>query len=142
MKYNNTQLLVGILLEFITCPCSDFLSVELVTSVYVFITYLARSSYFCQCPCYLALFVTLLYARYLAQDYQVATYSISVSIQILRQFLYITYTYIYLLQDGSTPLSIAAEKGQVEVVELLLSNGADVDKKINVSSDMGLTQFN
>jgi ankyrin repeat protein len=35
-------------------------------------------------------------------------------------------------QDGATPLFIASENGQVEVVGVLLAKGADVEAKTNV----------
>ena len=57
-------------------------------------------------------------------------YCINIDVEIVP----IHNVYISLLQDGSTPLSTAAEKGRADIVELLLLYGADIDKKIDVSS--------
>ena len=41
----------------------------------------------------------------------------------------------FLIQDGETPLHVAAENGCLEVVTKLLDSGAEVDMKNNVRKD-------
>ena len=41
------------------------------------------------------------------------------------------------VQDGATPLYIASQEGQLEVVKALIERRADVEAKTNVSSTSG-----
>ena len=48
--------------------------------------------------------------------------------------LYVTLLYCcYLIQDGATPVFIAAQKGHVEALSMLISAGADINIANKVS---------
>ena len=47
-----------------------------------------------------------------------------------------TFAYFSLLQDGTTPLFMASQKGHVSVVDVLLRNGADPNLARTVSMEM------
>ncbi len=45
------------------------------------------------------------------------------------------------LQDGRTPLHLAAEKGHPEIIKLLIDKGAKVDIKDNVGPSSATRQY-
>ena len=53
--------------------------------------------------------------------------------------LYHYYYYYYAVQDGYTALDYASRFGQVDIVQLLLQNGADVTTTVADVSDMFTT---
>ena len=51
-------------------------------------------------------------------------------------YIYIIYMYVFhFTQDGATPLLMASQKGNLDVVEILLAAGAKVDLAGDVSLD-------